>query len=190
MRNKRRHEAIDLYKQIPKPDAVVTMYLFNAGAQLGSTVALQLAVRVFKEMPNNFRKDPYLVTSAFDMFIKCKDVANAKQLFAHMSRSATSYGNLMKMHHEMHKPQKVFELYERMKQENLRADLVTFILLIDACSQMGIRSIGERFAAEIPKNFLKHPFMETALIDMWVRRSDVSFQVSTIVSVGQSRRCE
>lgn len=180
-------KVIELFKQIPKPDAIVTMYLFNACAQLGTAKALELASRVFKEMPNNFRKDPYVITSAFDMFIKCKDVTSAEYLFNHMSRSVISYGNLMKTYNETQKPQKILELYDQMKKERVLPDIVTYLLLIDAYSQMSIGSICERFAASIPPNYLNHPFIETALIDMWVRGSDVTSQISPSVSLGESR---
>lgn len=195
IRNKMSKEAIDLYRQIQNPDQVILTLLFNACAQVKTVEALELGKQVVSRMPRAYHNDAYLTTAAFDMFIKCGDVTNAESLFHKMQRSIASYGNLMKLYNIMRKPNKTLELYEELRTEGIKPDLIASILIVNACSQIAILDICQPIVSEIPKDFLRHRFIATALVDMWVSSFrvdcislDDSTRVKPVMWIRQDRR--
>ena len=161
-------KAIDLFFQIPNPDEVIYTAYFTACAKLGNNEALVLGKKVFQQLPNKYRQLNDVLISVFDMFIKCNDIESAESLFPRLKKSVTSYGSLMKMYNINDQPEKTFALYEKMKKENIDANDVIFILLINACTQIGNRSICEWIISQIPPNVLNNSLIQSSLIDMWV----------------------
>jgi pentatricopeptide repeat protein len=75
----------------------------------------------------------------------------------------------MKFYNIKDQPEKTLELFQRMKQENLIPDEISYVLLIDALSAIGDLSLCQSLLCEIPKNFLINPWIQVGLIDLWVK---------------------
>jgi pentatricopeptide repeat protein len=162
------HEAIELFSTISNPDRVILILLFNSCAQLGTPQALETGRQALTQMPSIHRTNQHILTSVLDMFIRCGDVSSAEKWFSNMESHVITYGQIMKCYNEEKLPMKTLGLYEKMKSEHVKPDLVTFLLLIDACCQLGIESICRSIVEQIPPAVLVNIQIKSALIDMWV----------------------
>lgn len=106
---------------------------------------------------------------ALNTFIKCDDLESAEHLFNKMNRTIISYGSMMKYYNMKDQVEKTLELFQRMKQDNLNPDEICYVLLIDALSKIGDLSLSQPFINNIPKSFLKNPWIQVGLIDLWVK---------------------
>jgi pentatricopeptide repeat protein len=163
------NEAIKLFFKISKPDEVNLMLFFNACSQIGTKEILALAKEVLSNLPNSYRKSLKILTAAFNAFIKCGDLSSAEQLFHKMERTVKSYGNLMNAYNKNDQPEKTLDLFKYMKIDRIQPNELIFVFLINACANIGTLSISQSISEQIPKSFLQHPYIQTSLIDMWVR---------------------
>lgn len=89
------NETINLFFTISNPNEIHIILFFNACSRIGTKEILTLVKKVLSNLPNCYRENSKILTTAFDAFIKCGDLSNAEQLFLKMERTALSYGNLM-----------------------------------------------------------------------------------------------
>ena len=119
-------------------------------------------------MPENYLKNSFVCNSAFDMFIKCNDIQNAELIFSKMHTFVIGYGRLMQIYNKEKTPEKTIVLYEQMKEKGIKADRIIYLLLINACSQIGLFSTCQRIIAQIPQDILVDPSIKCTLLNMWV----------------------
>jgi pentatricopeptide repeat protein len=162
-------QAIELFFKIKKPDKIILSIFFNACAQLKTENALNLAKKVFDQFVIKSNPSNDLLYSVLNMFIKCDDLQSAETLFGRIHRDIISYGSMMKFYNIKDQPEKTLELYQKMKEENLSPNEIIFVLLIDASSKLGDLSLSQPLINEIPHNFLLDPWIQTGLIDLWVK---------------------
>jgi pentatricopeptide repeat protein len=179
-------KAMLLFKTIDKPDEVIFCLFFNSCAQVRTDEALALGRQVWSHVSSLHPENPYIQSSVFDMFIKCGDLSNAEAIFARMKRNVVSYGHLMSYYNEHSMPDKTLRLHETMKKEGINADSVTFVLLVDACAQIGLESRCRMIVDQIPECMLSHVQLQSTLIHMWVR-FDQSFSVGCVYRFGQGQ---
>jgi hypothetical protein len=97
IQNNQINKAIALFNEIESPDAIIVTLLFNACGNLGTNEALNLAKTVFKQIPQYFHSDVYLLTSFMDALMKCGDVLSAQTLFdTSTKKTLPMYGVMMK----------------------------------------------------------------------------------------------
>lgn len=111
------------------------------------------------------------MTSALKFFVECGDVFNAKKIFSVIDHDVIDYGQMMKCFNQQKMPLETLRLYRKMKENAVQPDSITYILLIDACAQMGLQSICQSISQEIPSAFYEDHRCQTALFHMWVSRS-------------------
>jgi hypothetical protein len=164
-------KAFDLFSKISNPSEILLIQIFNTCAQLGNSDALNYGKTVFDQMSIDCQKNSFLMNSAFNVFIKCGEIAYAERIFSKIKRFVIGYGRLMKTFNLENKPEKTIDLYEQMKRDQIQADRIIYLLLINACSQIGFETICQRIVQEISKDYLLDYQIQTALIHMWVRFS-------------------
>ena len=162
-------ETLKLFFEIPKPDEINYMLLFNACAGIGSEKALTSVKRILKKMPIAYNSHSKVLTSAFDAFIKCGDISSAEQLFFNMKRNAISYAILMQAYNKDDQPHKTLDLYKQMQIDTIEPDSYIYVFLLNACADIGTLSISQSLFQQIQNSFIEHPHIKTSLIDMWVR---------------------
>ncbi|CAF0880691.1 unnamed protein product [Adineta steineri] len=167
IKNNMPQKAIDIYFQITNPDEKNISLLFNACARIATDETLNLVKKVLSNLPDRYQNDEYILTTAFDVFIKSNDLSNAERIFSKLPQNTISYGNLMSAFNKTNQPQKIFELYEQMKINQIQLNPSVCVLLINACSALGIYSISKSVSEQIPKSYLDNIFINNALIDMW-----------------------
>lgn len=161
-------KAIDLFEKISDPDEVLVLLLFNACAKMPSTRSFSVAKDVLSRIPPSFHRNPRLSAAAFDMYLKHDKLIEAEQLFANMKSNVINYGNLMNACNGRNEPQKTLHLYQRMKIDRIDVNPVICLLLINACSRVGIEFIGRSIVSQMPSLCLSSHRVRNALIDMWV----------------------
>lgn len=162
------HEAIELFFTLKNPNEIVLVLLLSSCAQVGTAEALQTGRQVLVDMAACHRQNTFILNTALNMFIQCGDVFGAENWFEKMKCNVINYGLMMKGFNEAKLPMKTLNLFEKMKSENVQTDVVTFVLLIDACSQLGIEAVCRSVVEQIPPSMLVNVQIKTALIDMWV----------------------
>ncbi|CAF1660480.1 unnamed protein product, partial [Adineta ricciae] len=165
--NNQADKAIDLFKKIDHPDAIITNLLFNACAQIQTAEALSLVKQTYKNMPSSLYSNDYVTTSLLDALIKCKDTSTAKIVFSKMKRSVIDYANLMTGFNDQKEGKQTMESFYRMKREGLEPELITYLCVIKALALIGDLSLIEPTINQIPQSILLDTQIRNALIDMW-----------------------
>jgi hypothetical protein len=161
-------KAIDLFFQIKNPDRVCFSILFNACAQLATSQSLTVGKQVLSRLPEEYRESIDILNSLSNMFIKCNDLNNAESLFNRVNRDVKWYGALMKFHQTRNEPEKILSLFQRMKKEEIEANEMIYVLLLDACSAIGHLSLSKSIISQIPKSLLNNLWIQNSSIDLWV----------------------
>ena len=174
-RNQQANKAIDLFRQIEKPDEVNLILLSHACAETGTADALNLVRKVVKEMPSSFHSNSHLLASLCNALIKCGDSINAELIFSKMDKSLPAYGNLINGYLQEDKPQKVLDLFRQMRNDGVEGNHIIATCVFKALSQIGDSSLCQSFVEQIPKGFYVDTQIHNALIDMWVRQKNVFF---------------
>jgi len=160
--------AIELFKKVTNPDEILLCLLFNSCAQVRTKEALDFGRKVWSQMPLVYHKNQYILNAILDMFIKCGDITNAEKIFQGKKRIVIDYGQMMKCYNNHEMPMNTLNLYEKMKNEGIQANIIIFVLLIDACAQLGIESRCRTIIKQIPSSMLNNLQLQSALIHMWV----------------------
>ncbi len=119
-------------------------------------------------MDSKYKKNGFILSAASNMFLKCDQIKFAEDYLSKMSKSDTKYHMLMKICNLKNEPEKTFDLYNKMKIDGFKSNLITYLFLINASSQIGIENVCRKTVQQIPENLLRNLMIENALIDMWV----------------------
>ncbi|CAF1464407.1 unnamed protein product [Adineta ricciae] len=166
-------QAFDLFEKITNPNEILLIQIFNTCAKLENQKALNCGRKFFEQMPIEYEKHQFLMNSAFNMFIKCGDSTFAERIFKKIPRFCIGYGRLMKIFNLEKQPEKTIDLYEQMKHDEIKPDRIIYLLLINACAQIGLKSICQRIVDEIPKDLLLDHPIQTSLIYMWGKSGSI-----------------
>ncbi|UJR24021.1 hypothetical protein I4U23_026986 [Adineta vaga] len=167
IKNNMADKAIELFSKITHPDEIQLCLLFNSCAQLRTKQAFDFGKKVWSEMSSIHHKNEYILTSTFDMFVKCGDLEKAKNVFIKIKRVVMDYGQMMTCYNEHSMHMKTIDLYEKTKDEGIQANAIIFLLLIDACGQLGIESRCRSIVNQIPSRMLNDLKLQNALVHMW-----------------------
>ena len=162
-------KALDLFEEmhLNLENATYTI-AFSACAQLSNDRAKKLGKKLLDQMPDNFRNNNVVLTSAIHMLIRLSDVKGAECVFGTIKKKSTvTYGTMMNGYNQNNDPLKCIKRFEEMKQQDIVPDEIIFMLLIGACSQVAMFSLCQSVVAQIPLHFYDKPRIYNSLIDMW-----------------------
>ena len=168
-------KAVEIFQKLNDPNEITIVLLLNSCVQLNTEEAFKIGQQMISRLPKSYSQNKFLLTSALKMFVHYGDVSNAEKIFSMMKCDVIDYGQMMKCFNQAKMPLRTLHLYQQMKDENIQSDLITYILLVDACTQIGIQSTAESIFKEIPETFRKDYRCQTALFHMWV--SDCSLRI-------------
>eukprot|EP00250_Pteridium_aquilinum_P017134 c23471_g3_i1 orf=467-3109(-) len=117
--------------------------------------------------------DVILGSSLVDMYGKCRDLKLAQELFdALPERNVVSWNGLIGGYALQDFGSHALELFQKMKDDGLRPNSITFLCLLKACGKMGSLEQGENLHALILKNQLEsNEAIGNALVDMYAKCS-------------------
>ncbi|CAF1451052.1 unnamed protein product [Rotaria sordida] len=166
------NKSIDLFHEIKDPDEVIIILLFNACAQLATNEILNLIKKVFKQIPKDYHSNTRLLTSLLDALIKCGDFSSAQIIFSNMEKSVITYSIMMNGYIKENNPKQVLDLFNQMKIDGIEADLIIYLYIIKALSDIGDYSLSLSFIKQIPHSIAVDNRIHNALIDMWGKTGD------------------
>lgn len=152
-----------------KPTDIILISLFNACARIANVDALRIGKKAFFQAQPEYLNNTFVLHSALDMFIKCDDIVSAEKIFDKKSKkNIIDYGAMMKGFNRIGQPLRTWSLFQQMKIQSIVPNHIIFVLVINACSQIGIVSICRTIVDQIPVSFLNICQIANSLIDMWV----------------------
>ena len=119
-----------------------------------------------------FSKDVYVETGLLSMYAKCGCLHEAQEVFDGLStRTIVSWNALISGYAQHGVNEKALSCFQKMREEGLAPDAITFVCILKSCSSMGNIEMGEEICAEICKTGLlrKDMLLQTALVDMYAK---------------------
>ncbi|CAF5226068.1 unnamed protein product, partial [Rotaria magnacalcarata] len=131
--------------------------------------AMKIGKELLAKMPENYRNNNIISTSAIDMLMKFGDVESAERIFRSIkAKDANIYGALMNGYNLNGESWKCFKIFEEMKEKNIIPNEIAWNILIGACSKSGMLHHCQYIVNQIPLNIQNKIRTQNALIDMWV----------------------
>ncbi|CAF4453191.1 unnamed protein product, partial [Adineta steineri] len=147
------------------PDEIIINLFFNACAQLGTLEALNLVNKISNEIPKSFHSNPLLIASLLDALMKCGDTKQAKSLFDKTTnKTIQMYGAMMNGFNLENKPLNTLDLFNKMKVDNIKANIIIFHCVIRALSQTADYKLSQSTIEQIPNYFFDNNHIQYALI--------------------------
>ncbi|CAF4300725.1 unnamed protein product, partial [Rotaria magnacalcarata] len=166
--NKMFEKALDIFEQIHLNfDSVTYTVVFNACAGLANDRAIKIGQKLFDEMPENYRNDNVVLSSALHMLMKFGDIQNAERIFrSNKKKDIITYNALINGYNLNDESSKCFKILEEMRHEGIVPNDITWNILIGACSQIGMIHRCEYIIDRIPLDIQNKRQIQNSLIDM------------------------
>ncbi|CAM4844112.1 unnamed protein product [Rotaria magnacalcarata] len=183
--NKIFEKALDLFDQIQLNLTNVTYtVIFNACAQLCNDRATKIGRKLLDQMPDNYRNNIIILTSAMDMLMKFGDVENAESIFQSIKKKdANIYGALMNGYNLNDESWKCFKIFEEMNKNNIAVDDIVWNIIIGACSNTAMLHHCQYIMDRIPSNIQRNIQIQNSLIDMWGKCGSIEKAKSVFDSI-------
>ncbi|KVI01303.1 pentatricopeptide repeat-containing protein At1g08070, chloroplastic [Cynara cardunculus var. scolymus] len=168
-------ESLDLFRTMLQsnyePNEVTLLSALPACAHMG---ALDFGKWIHAYIDKNFPEssNTSLSTSLIDMYAKCGDIEAAKTVFESVKLKSLASWNAMisglAMHRRAHE---AIGLLEKMVNEGLEPDDITFVGVLSACSHAGLVNHGRRYFISMIQDFKISPKLQHygCVIDLLAR---------------------
>lgn len=156
-------EALKLFHRMQeeglKPDKVTYMNLLTACANSGS---LEWAREIHTlTVKDGLLFDVSVGNALSSTYARCGSFKDAQLVFEGMSkRNVISWNAMIGGLAQHGRGQDALQLFERMKKEGVKPDVVTFVSLLSACSHAGLLEEGRRYFASMAQDFGIKPTIE------------------------------
>jgi pentatricopeptide repeat protein len=129
-------KALELFQQIQEgmqPDSVTFVGVLNACA---SVVAIEEGRCAHQQIiQSGLQSDVFVCNSLVDMYAKCGSIEEAWRVFNKMpSRDVVTWTTMILGHVQCGQGQKASELFQKMQQEGVQPNSVTFVAVLNACA--------------------------------------------------------
>lgn len=169
-------EAFELFEQMLQtgilPNAVTFVSVLNScitpqGLDRGKKIHSHIKER-------GFETDIFVANALITMYCKCRSVEDARGVFNRMTKrdviswSAMIAGYAQSGCKEKESLNEAFHLLERMRQDGVLPNKITFMSVLRACSMHGALDQGRKIHAEISKvGFESDSSLQTAVFNMY-----------------------
>ena len=146
-------EALKYYKQMQdegySPDVVTFICVLKACCSIGFLeIGEEIHAKV--NMEGLLQKDVVLGTALVDMYAKSGVIRKAQEVFDSLpNRNVVTWNSLLTGYAQLGQAQKVIILLHKMLVENIVPDLVTFLVLLNACNHGGLVEEGQIFFSDM-----------------------------------------
>ena len=140
----------------------------------GSMRAINKGKKIHDEIARQGLLDNSIVlgTALVNMYTKCGALAKAQQVLEELpSRNAVSWNTLIAGYAQEGQGEQALKCFERMQQEDLSPDWVTFACILKACGTIRAAEKGEQIHDEINRQGLleNNIVLGVALVDMYAK---------------------
>ncbi|KAL4188580.1 hypothetical protein AMTRI_Chr08g202900 [Amborella trichopoda] len=168
-----RDEPIWLYKQMKlentRPDDFTFSLILKSCARLAD--AGQGEIIHGDVLKSGFQSETFVKTGLIHFYVVCDCLEDALRLFAEIhNRDLVLWSTMIRGYAKARRPDDALNLFRKMQIANVRPDKVTLVSILSSCAQLGALDFGRWVHAYIEKhNFLPNIYIETALIDMYLK---------------------
>ncbi|KAJ8768460.1 hypothetical protein K2173_021613 [Erythroxylum novogranatense] len=143
---------------------------------------LQAAREFFESMPS---KNVASWVLMMDGYIQVEDLDNARCLFDQMAeKNLVAWSTIIGGYSKIGKPHSALHLYKYFKEYGLKPDETFILIIISACSQLGILHIAESVIQEFEGfSLLSNLHIATSLIDMYAKCGSIERAVEVFEMV-------
>ncbi|KAK3039226.1 hypothetical protein RJ639_027930 [Escallonia herrerae] len=129
----------------------------------------------------------YVSNALIHMYTSCSDLFTARQVFDKMSeRDLVSWNSLICGYCQGSRFKEVLQLFDAMREANVKADQVTMMKVILACSRLGDKKISDGMVKYIEDNRVEiDVYLGNTLVDMYGRRGSVGLARQVFDSMGE-----
>uniref|UniRef100_A0ACD5YHT2 Uncharacterized protein n=1 Tax=Avena sativa TaxID=4498 RepID=A0ACD5YHT2_AVESA len=115
--------------------------------------------------------DLFVATAAIDLYLKCGEMAKAREVFDKMpEKDAVAWGAMIRGYASNGHPREALELFFAMQTQGVRPNCNTVADALSACTRLGALDLGRQAAGVVDwDEFLDDPVLGTALIDMYAK---------------------
>ncbi|KAK2985073.1 hypothetical protein RJ640_022951 [Escallonia rubra] len=129
----------------------------------------------------------YVSNALIHMYASCGDLFTARQVFDKLSeRDLVSWNSLICGYCQGSRFKEVLQLFDAMREANVKADQVTMMKVILACSRLGDKEISDGMVKYIEDNRVEiDVYLGNTLVDMYGRRGSVGLARQVFDSMGE-----
>ncbi|MCO5601299.1 hypothetical protein L7F22_055418 [Adiantum nelumboides] len=165
--------ALDLHERMQENGVAASKHTFVAVLKACSRMKYidrgqLICIEIVKE---ELEKDPYIGNILVDMYAKCGLTSEAYHVFVEVTtRNVVSWTALISGHVEHGCALEAIHCFERMQEEHVAPNVVTFICVLKACTRMGIADKGQEVHEMIVQEGFETDIMVgNSLVDMYAR---------------------
>lgn len=136
----------------------------------GQLSALRIGKSVHAHMiTSGLSSDVVLTTAVMDMYVKCGSLNAGERLFEEIScKDVVSWNAIISGYSQIGKPEMVIELFRKMRVAGVSPSIVTVLIVLQACADLGILQLGETIHGFVVRLKLSLDVsVETLLIEMY-----------------------
>ncbi|XP_048549295.1 uncharacterized protein LOC125528921 [Triticum urartu] len=161
--------ARDAFASGMRPDSFTVVRVLTACARvadLGTGEAVWRAAQA-----EGVAGSVFVATAAVDMYVKCGEMARAREVFDKMpEKDAIAWGAMVGGYASNGHPQETLELFFAMQTQGVKPDCYTVVGALSACTRLGALDMGRQAVRTMDwDEFLDNPVLGTALIDMYAK---------------------
>jgi pentatricopeptide repeat protein len=166
-------KALELFRQMQQEgvhlDAVTYVGVLNACA---SIKALEEGRRAHEHIiQSGCESDAFVGSSLIDMYAKCGSMEEASRVFNKLpSRAVVCWTAMIFGHVKCGEGHKALELFQKMLQEGVQPDAVTYVGMLNACASIKALEEGRHAHEQIIQSGCESDaFVGSSLIDMYAK---------------------
>ncbi len=166
-------KVIKLFLQMQQEGMVPNRFTFvqvlNACA---SSQALQEGTCIHSQIiQSGCESDVYVGSSLINMYAKCGSIDDAARAFNNMAtHDVVAWSTMILAHAKCGQGQKALTLFQRMQQEGVEPNSVTFVAALNACANIAAIDEGRDIHKQIIQSgYESNLFVGSSLVDMYAK---------------------
>ena len=150
------------------PDLLTFSSILKACGNIGS---VEKGKEIHAKISNNLlKKDITLGTALIDMYVKCRALSKAQELFDDLTIPDTiAWNALIAGYAQIGQVKASLNAFHKMVEQGSKPDDITFLLLLTACNHAGLVDEGEMIFNDIERCYYLAPTIEhyTCIVDLF-----------------------
>ncbi|XP_010039060.1 pentatricopeptide repeat-containing protein At1g08070, chloroplastic [Eucalyptus grandis] len=156
------------------PNEITLASVLSICAKLGDLNA-GLSAKKFID-GNNLYRNTILSTAVVEMYLKCGAVGEARREFDKMKkRDVVTWSAMIAGYAQNGRPDEALELFENMKNENIKPNDVALVSVLSVCADSGSVKACEEIGCYVEsQGMASNVFVASALLDMYSKCGNIS----------------